>query len=81
MWLFIHSVNLKTQHFYLNFFRVKVSIVEIILLELFCLLKKNMNAAFCRSLEVMRSCGRKKVKIIIFSHKIFLNDFFSTHFK
>ena len=46
-----------------------------ILLELFCLLIKNMTAAFYRSLEVMRILGRKKGKIIIFSHKIFFNEF------
>ena len=34
-----------------------------------------MTATFCRSLEVMRIIGRKKGKIIIFSHKIFLNAF------
>ena len=32
-----------------------------ILLELFCLLIKNMTEAFCRSLEVMHIFGRKTV--------------------
>ena len=34
-----------------------------------------MTAAFCRSLEVMRIVGRKKGKLISFSHNIFLNEF------
>ena len=57
------------------YFGQKVSIVEMILLELFCLLVKNMIAAFYRSLEVMRIFGRKKSKFIMFSHTIFLNEF------
>ena len=36
----------------------------------------NITATFCCSLEVMHIFGRNKGKIIIVSHKIFLNEFF-----
>ena len=42
------------------FFRQNVSIVEIVSLELLCLLIKNMTASFCYSLEVMCDFGRKR---------------------
>ena len=46
-----------------------------ILLELFWLLIKIVTAAVYRSLEVMCIFGRKKGKIIMFNHKIFLTKF------
>ena len=73
----IHSVHLKTQHFYLHFFfqvNSKYYWNDFIGVFFFLLIK-SITAEFCRSLEAMRNFGEKNGKIIIFSNNIFLNEF------